>query len=64
MIIHLFDDNLIPTIAKKSDRFDCKFGTFYHSIIIGKKWGSKIYNDKKTGFIHILKSNPCLWFGN
>eukprot|EP01080_Neovahlkampfia_damariscottae_P009575 gene9575-1778_t len=61
MIIHLFDDNLIGTIAKKSEKFECKFGTFYHAIIIGKPFGSKIYNDSKTGHIHVLKADPYMW---
>lgn len=61
VIAHIFDDNLGHFFVEPKGQFQCKFGLYFHDAIVGKPFGSKIYNHKETGYIHVLKFSPILW---
>jgi tRNA (adenine57-N1/adenine58-N1)-methyltransferase len=57
----LHQDDIRHFFIEKDKKFQCKFGIYSHSNIIGKEFGSKIIDDKNNGYIYILKPNPTLW---
>ncbi|EGR31192.1 tRNA methyltransferase, putative [Ichthyophthirius multifiliis] len=40
--------------------FQNKTGHFDHRTIIGQQYGSKIYNNKSTGYVYVLRPDPVL----
>ena len=46
---------------KKDGRVSNRFGNFHMSDMIGRKFGFKLYNDKNTGFLYVLRPTPELW---
>jgi len=61
VIAHIFDDNLGHFFVEPKGQFQCKFGLYFHDTIVGKPFGTKIYNHKETGYVHFLKFSPILW---
>eukprot|EP00013_Stygamoeba_regulata_P007962 CAMPEP_0177682650 /NCGR_PEP_ID=MMETSP0447-20121125/31367_1 /TAXON_ID=0 /ORGANISM="Stygamoeba regulata, Strain BSH-02190019" /LENGTH=360 /DNA_ID=CAMNT_0019192157 /DNA_START=46 /DNA_END=1125 /DNA_ORIENTATION=+ len=46
---------------KSGEVFNTKWGSFPHSSVIGKPYGSKIICNRNKGFIHVLRPTPELW---
>ncbi|KAI9477642.1 tRNA (adenine-N(1)-)-methyltransferase catalytic subunit trm61 [Coemansia sp. RSA 989] len=38
-----------------------RYGNFWHSKMVGLKFGSKVQSQTGTGFIHLLSPTPALW---
>ncbi|OLL26213.1 tRNA (adenine(58)-N(1))-methyltransferase catalytic subunit TRM61 [Neolecta irregularis DAH-3] len=54
-------DSIIPLKITRDARFDNKFGSYPHNLLLGKPYGSQIQSLNGRGFIHILHPSPELW---
>ena len=62
IVIAYSNPMLIKAIkVKDGDTFGNKFGTFHHSELLGKKFGSKIESKSKKSFFFALYPTPELW---
>lgn len=53
--------NIRPIVMKAGETFHSQFGSFAHSNIIGKPFGSQIPGQGGRGFIHVIEPTPELW---
>lgn len=53
--------NIRPIVIKSGETFHTKYGSFAHSRIIGKPFGSQIPGQNGRGFIHVIEPTPELW---
>lgn len=58
-------ENIKPTVMKHGEMFNTRYGSFPHSEMIGKKFGSQIgtrtRGNNKFAFVHVLQPTPELW---
>eukprot|EP00047_Mylnosiga_fluctuans_P013822 m.33517 g.33517 ORF g.33517 m.33517 type:complete len:341 (+) comp5123_c0_seq2:28-1050(+) len=54
-------DAMAAIKIKSGDVYNNKFGSFRHTDIIGKKYGSKVTSFRGTGWIYVLHPTPELW---
>lgn len=58
-------ENIKPTLMKHGEMFNTRYGSFPHSDMIGKKFGSQIgtrtRGNNKFAFVHVLQPTPELW---
>ncbi|CRH02407.1 tRNA (adenine(58)-N(1))-methyltransferase catalytic subunit TRM61, putative [Plasmodium relictum] len=60
-VILYFDEDNIELVKLKKDEVTVnKKGTFLHNDIIGKEYGSKIYDTLYKNFVYVLKRSPEL----
>ncbi|CRG97547.1 tRNA (adenine(58)-N(1))-methyltransferase catalytic subunit TRM61, putative [Plasmodium gallinaceum] len=60
-VILYFDEDNIELVKLKKDEITInKKGTFLHNDIIGKEYGSKIFDTLNKNFIYVLKRSPEL----
>lgn len=61
VIIYEGHNSIKPLVIARNSILDNRYGTFDHNNIIGKQYGQKIYNRKKTNYIIVLQYNSQLW---
>lgn len=60
MLLTFSFDELYNVILNPEGKFECRYGLFLHSDIIGKPAGVKVYNIQGSGFCIALRFNPTL----
>eukprot|EP00124_Ichthyophonus_hoferi_P000828 Ihof_evm14s34 gene=Ihof_evmTU14s34 len=61
VIFYLGIDNMVPVTMTPKAIFSCRTGEYRHDEIVGKRFGTKVYNAKNNGFATILYPTPELW---
>lgn len=65
VLIWISRDHIKPVVMKHGENFNTRYGTFPHTSIIGKPYGSQIATRtakaNKFGFIHVLQPTAELW---
>ena len=63
VIVYLTKDKIDMIQLNPSDPksfYNCKFGTFPHSLFIGKPYGSQIWSSNHRGFLYALRPTSQL----
>ncbi|KAJ1568953.1 tRNA (adenine-N(1)-)-methyltransferase catalytic subunit trm61 [Nowakowskiella sp. JEL0078] len=60
-IVYISPDNMTVVTIKRGDSINLKVGMFNLSDFIGKRWGEKIPNKSRNGYVYFLKPTPELW---
>ncbi|RHZ77581.1 hypothetical protein Glove_174g134 [Diversispora epigaea] len=61
VIAYITRENMMPLIVNPTMTYNNKFGTFKHSDMVGKEYGSKISSHNGRGFMYLLHPTPELW---
>lgn len=61
VMLFLSRSSIIPTLVKKDQITNNKFGSYHHNDMIGLPFGSQLASRTKNGFIFLLHPTPELW---
>lgn len=61
VIVYLSRDSLLPVTVKDGETTHTRYGSYTHSSMIGKVFGSKVIASNGRGFCHLLRPTPELW---
>ncbi|CAG8576001.1 3800_t:CDS:2 [Dentiscutata heterogama] len=61
VIAYISRENMTPLIIDSKSTYNNKFGTFRHSDMIGKEYGTKMPSHNGRGFMYLLHPTPELW---
>ncbi|CAG8613971.1 9602_t:CDS:2 [Gigaspora rosea] len=61
VIAYISRENMTPLIMDPKLTYNNKFGTFRHSDMIGKEYGTKMPSHNGRGFMYLLHPTPELW---
>ncbi|KAF9422753.1 tRNA (adenine-N(1)-)-methyltransferase catalytic subunit trm61 [Podila epigama] len=64
VVIYLSRENQSIVRIKDGEYFNCKFGSYKHSDMIGLEYGSKLGSNTGRGFLYLLYPTPELWTQN
>ena len=59
IFVYIGHKQMVPTVLKRGQVFNHKFGAFKHNEVVGLKYGSKVNCTK--GYVYLLKPTPELW---
>ncbi|KAK9898133.1 tRNA methyltransferase complex GCD14 subunit, partial [Cystobasidium minutum MCA 4210] len=54
-------DSLQPVIVHAGETTHTRYGSYSHSNLIGRPFGSKVFAGNGRGFCHVLRPTPELW---
>ncbi|KAF9370077.1 tRNA (adenine-N(1)-)-methyltransferase catalytic subunit trm61 [Podila verticillata] len=61
VVVYLARENMSIIRIKDGEYFNCKFGSYKHSDMIGLEYGSKLGSNTGRGFLYLLYPTPELW---
>ncbi|GJJ68641.1 tRNA (adenine57-N1/adenine58-N1)-methyltransferase catalytic subunit [Entomortierella parvispora] len=61
VVMYLSKETMSIIRIKDGDYFNCKFGNYKHSDMIGLQYGTKLGSNTGRGFIYLLHPTPELW---
>ncbi|KAF9927587.1 tRNA (adenine-N(1)-)-methyltransferase catalytic subunit trm61 [Linnemannia zychae] len=61
VVIYLSKENMSIIRVKQGEYFNCKFGSYKHSDMIGLEYGTKLGSNTGRGFLYLLYPTPELW---
>ncbi|KAF8966718.1 tRNA (adenine-N(1)-)-methyltransferase catalytic subunit trm61 [Entomortierella lignicola] len=59
--MYLSRENMSIIRVKEGEYFNCKFGSYKHSDMIGLEYGTKLGSNTGRGFLYLLHPTPELW---
>ncbi|KAG0223158.1 tRNA (adenine-N(1)-)-methyltransferase catalytic subunit trm61 [Mortierella sp. GBA43] len=61
VVLYLGRENLQLIRIQDGGEFNCKFGSYRHSDMIGLQYGTKLGSNTGRGFVYLLYPTPELW---
>ncbi|KAG0380748.1 tRNA (adenine-N(1)-)-methyltransferase catalytic subunit trm61 [Mortierella sp. AD032] len=61
VVMYLSRENMSIIRVKDGEYFNCKFGNYKHSDMIGLEYGTKLGSNTGRGFLYLLYPTPELW---
>ncbi|KAF9204620.1 tRNA (adenine-N(1)-)-methyltransferase catalytic subunit trm61 [Haplosporangium sp. Z 27] len=61
VVMYLSRENMSIIRVKEGEYFNCKFGSYKHSDMIGLEYGTKLGSNTGRGFLYLLHPTPELW---
>ncbi|KAF9086296.1 tRNA (adenine-N(1)-)-methyltransferase catalytic subunit trm61 [Mortierella sp. AD031] len=61
VVMYLSRENMSIIRVKHGEYFNCKFGSYKHSDMIGLEYGTKLGSNTGRGFLYLLYPTPELW---
>ncbi|KAF8933092.1 tRNA methyltransferase complex subunit Cpd1 [Dissophora ornata] len=61
VVVYLSRENLSIIRVKEGEYFNCKFGSYKHTDMIGLQYGTKLGSNTGRGFLYLLYPTPELW---
>ncbi|KAG9072397.1 tRNA (adenine-N(1)-)-methyltransferase catalytic subunit trm61 [Linnemannia hyalina] len=61
VVMYLSKENMSIIRVKDGEYFNCKFGNYKHSDMIGLEYGTKLGSNTGRGFLFLLYPTPELW---
>ncbi|KAG0015381.1 tRNA (adenine-N(1)-)-methyltransferase catalytic subunit trm61 [Podila clonocystis] len=61
VVVYLARENMSIIRIKDGEYFNCKFGSYKHSDMIGLEYGTKLGSNTGRGFLYLLYPTPELW---
>ncbi|KAF9299559.1 tRNA (adenine-N(1)-)-methyltransferase catalytic subunit trm61 [Linnemannia elongata] len=61
VVMYLSKENMSIIRVKDGEYFNCKFGSYKHSDMIGLEYGTKLGSNTGRGFLYLLYPTPELW---
>ncbi|KAF9186113.1 tRNA (adenine-N(1)-)-methyltransferase catalytic subunit trm61 [Haplosporangium sp. Z 767] len=61
VVIYLSRENMNIIRVKEGEYFNCKFGVYKHTDMIGLEYGTKLGSNTGRGFLYLLYPTPELW---
>lgn len=61
VLVFISREAIKPIIVDTKSTLNTRYGTFPHTLMIGKKYGSQISSIKGYGFVHLLLPTAELW---
>ncbi|KAI1305146.1 tRNA (adenine-N(1)-)-methyltransferase catalytic subunit trm61 [Mortierella claussenii] len=61
VVMYLSRENMSLIRVKEGEYFNCKFGSYKHTDMIGLEYGTKLGSNTGRGFLYLLYPTPELW---
>ncbi|KAG0054209.1 tRNA (adenine-N(1)-)-methyltransferase catalytic subunit trm61 [Gryganskiella cystojenkinii] len=61
VVMYLSKETMSIIRIKEGEYFNCKFGSYKHSDMIGLQFGTKLGSNTGRGFVYLLHPTPELW---
>ncbi|KAK3826007.1 MAG: tRNA methyltransferase complex subunit Cpd1 [Benniella sp.] len=61
VVVYLSRENMSIIRVKTGEYFNCKFGSYKHTDMIGLQYGTKLGSNTGRGFLYLLYPTPELW---